>query len=217
MIAFDASSSGVTAPGASPLSFNHTVSSGLNRLLLVATLDAAASITGVTYNGVAMTQLATITFNGSNVMKIWGLLNPAAGTHAVTISWSGGSTYVRGISQSYTGVLQTGLPDATATVGATTTVSSLPLAITTVKVNCWVAGFFYGNSVGTIQSANANLTLRTILSSLIAFGDSNAKVPVGSFTQTVNWGGSDSTIEHAAVMVSFAPVPDTGMMLSGEI
>lgn len=63
----------------------------------------------VTYNGVAMTQLAQIL--AGPVPTLFYLLNPATGTHTVSVSGTG---FARGMSVSFTGVHQTYFPDANA-------------------------------------------------------------------------------------------------------
>ncbi len=72
--------------------WSHTVTaSGSNRILVVTTSwrSGGGIVTGVTYNGAAMTGLATTTTTGgANVYhnKVWYLLNPSTGTNTVSAS-----------------------------------------------------------------------------------------------------------------------------------
>lgn len=67
------------------LTWSH-VSSGLNRLLVVQVItEGAAAVTGVTYNGVALT-LGISTTNGNIQTDQWYLLAPPVGTYNIIVS-----------------------------------------------------------------------------------------------------------------------------------
>lgn len=191
---------------ASPLSVAYTCT-GSNRLLLVWFYIAGAgdTATGVTYNGIALTQLTKIQIGGQPWIYCYGLLAPATGANTLAISASAGT--INGVAVSYTGVLQSGLPDATATNTQAAGPGTLAKAITTVKANCWAATACLNG--GSLPTVNTNITNRSN-QGVIASGDSNAGVAAGSYTQTWNVNsGSDSEM----LQVSFAPVPNTGAML----
>jgi len=103
-IAFDASSehdTGGTIP--TGFSFSHTCS-GTERLLLVWVIDIGSNdtaVTGITYNGDAMTRLGEVS-DGSNVVEGWYLVNPDTGTNTVSVSQSAGRRSVA-YGLSYTG------------------------------------------------------------------------------------------------------------------
>jgi hypothetical protein len=86
---YDAASSGSTgAGGSTSLTFSHTCSADDNRLLLVyMTVESFGDITTVTYDGEAMTLLATEAGTGSQA-SIYGILDPATGANNVVISSS---------------------------------------------------------------------------------------------------------------------------------
>lgn len=138
------------APGSSP--FNDTsltigaISNGL--LAVVAFIDAAhtGSISGMTWNGVALTQTAhannASASSGGATADIWTLLNPATGAHTLAVSFTntgGFSVDLKFIARSYSGVNQTG--------GAT----SFPHTLQTTG-NTNSAG-------GTLASATGNYTI----------------------------------------------------------
>jgi uncharacterized repeat protein (TIGR01451 family) len=123
-------------------SWNHTTTSAANRYLVVGIdIDLstrAGNATGVVYGtegggpNQAMTLLGSIS-NGTAVRsELWGLLNPAAGTHQITATISNPNTrnytVVAG-SQSFSNVDQAG---PTGTVATATNSSATP-AVTTVN------------------------------------------------------------------------------------
>jgi hypothetical protein len=150
-----------------------------------------------------MSQLCTINDQFGHPNYVYGLLNPASGANNISISWSGGNTTMQGIGASYTGVLQSGLPDATATKNQNSG-STISHTITTVADNCWVAAFVRASADSI--SANSNITMRTDTASAneSAWGDSNGAVtPAGNYTMTVNVNSGSNA--ELLLMVSFAP------------
>ena len=98
------------------LTWSHT-SSGINRLLIVQVeAEAASVVTGVTYNGVALTQEVSTT-NGVLRSEQWSLVAPPVGTYNIVVSVApdsyltcGAESYVStdqvtpiGVTQSATG------------------------------------------------------------------------------------------------------------------
>lgn len=72
--------------------FTHTTPSGLtNSVLVVGVGTHQGIITGVTYNGTAMTQIAVGSSAFDEDGSVWLLLNPDAGANTVAITRSGGS------------------------------------------------------------------------------------------------------------------------------
>ncbi|MGA8621065.1 MAG: S24 family peptidase, partial [Candidatus Sulfotelmatobacter sp.] len=83
----------LTGPGTQTLNFNHrTGVGGINRLLVVGVSlnianDSTATVTGVTYNGLALTQAGAHNDAGNTRRaEIWYLLAPTTGNHAVVVS-----------------------------------------------------------------------------------------------------------------------------------
>lgn len=118
-ISFDASS-GTTATAQSSLTWSHTCT-GANLALFVSAAYAGdtPTITGVTYNSVAMTQVWQLDASGGVVARSsgWILVNPATGTHNIVVTYSpAGAGYNAAAATSWTGVNQT-TPNRTATTG----------------------------------------------------------------------------------------------------
>jgi len=105
-LAFDAPSSKNSEGGVTSLSWPHTTS-GTDRILIVGVSlnRGASSITGVTYNSVAMTNIGTAGF-GTAFMSLWQLVAPATGEHDIVVSLSGFAEVIGGAT-SWTGVHQT--------------------------------------------------------------------------------------------------------------
>lgn len=133
-IALDAATSS-SSTASSTLTFSHTVA-GSDRVLMVGVSWQTgavnnATVTGVTYNGVAMTlvdeQAPPDPFNQTLGASLWRLVAPATGTHNVVITISNTSDVILGGATSWTGVDQTTplgtSAKATAQSGTTATVN----------------------------------------------------------------------------------------------
>ncbi len=208
-IAFDAAVNKTDASGTSQ-TFSHTCGSGSNRILFVGTRINTTSdnVTGITYGGVAMTRINTVTRNNVTVDDparnyLYYLVNPSTGANNVVIS-SSGSVGFSSLSASYTGASQTGVPDASNTnahTGADVS-DSITTSVTTNADNCWAICTIDNNSSNSV-TANGGTTLRCGTASY-TMGDNNAaKTPAGS----VSLGASAFTASanSSACMASFAP------------
>jgi hypothetical protein len=185
---------------ASSFSFSHTTS-GSDRLLIVHVYDGNDRVTNVTYNGVGLTLVEDLLMTGAaagQYIQLWYLLNPASGTNNVTITGSASmSLYASAVS--YTGVEQTGQPDAS-TKQAASPNTSLTTTVTTTDDNCWLMGYAYR---GTTISAGAGTTLRggSVAGILEVIDSNGAKTPAGSHSLITT---SSSTFA-GHVMASFSP------------
>lgn len=212
-IARDATSSGSTT--GTSLTISHTIS-GTNRMLFVmpnedATGLTATRITGVTYNGVAMTKLAETyrTFSSGFVTTLWGLAAPATGTHDIVISLSA-SDGISSQNASFTGcdqTLPTGNALKTFSSNANATCSFSPVSIAD---NSWAIARCIGLDGATVNGTN----FVGYGFSNNSGGDSNAGLGT-SGTETVDatqalsgvrWGG--------CVCGVFAPVVSTTTTLN---
>lgn len=114
--------------------FSHTCSTASNRVLYVLAGCSTSTISGVTYNGVAMTRAVQVNLQ-SSWSELWYLVAPATGTNNVVITCAG-SNSITGGAVSYINAAQTGQPDATHADGAQTgSVTSYSQSITTVTAN----------------------------------------------------------------------------------
>jgi hypothetical protein len=126
----------------SNLTFTHTVGSGASRILIVGVSlhTRNATVTSVTFGGVALTQAGTIaTGSNANRTDIWYLLSPAAAAGSIVVTPST-STAISAGSMSFTGVSQSAPAFASATgssSSASVTVSNATgdVIIDTVSAN----------------------------------------------------------------------------------
>lgn len=189
-IALDAASS-TSAMSANPVIFSHTVS-GADRFLIVGASWANGSsvtVTGVTYDSVAMTLIdeeSNLDSFGSPLgASLWGLIGPNTGTHDVSITFdSGGPAPALCGASSWTGVHQT-TPLGTAakaTGDGTTPTVNVTSAANEVVVDVMV-GYLSSGTPGTGQTADWNLD------SLSVTGAGSHEAGAGTVTMSWTIGG----------------------------
>jgi len=190
-IAFDASSQG--SASATSVTVAHTCT-GSNRILITGiwVQDPAGDVvTGVTYNGVAMTQInKSINTATYGSVYLYYLIAPATGTNNVVVTKTG-TDLAYAVSASYTGALQSSQPNVQ-NVG-TGSGTSLTVSVTTTVDNCWLVG--YCKSAGGTLSAGANTFARQQgpNNAQTYFFDSNAaKTPAGSFSLVASDTGTNA-------------------------
>lgn len=198
-IAYDNASHSAFLNGTSN-NLSHTTS-GSDRLLCVYVYATTNNITGASYNGVSMTQVDNQLMTGAaagQYIYMYFLLNPASGANNVTVTSSSGMAgYISAVS--YTGVAQSGQPDAS-NKQATSPTTSLTTSVTTTADNCWLMGYAY---MGNTMSAGTGTTLRggSVAGILQAMDSNSATTPAGSdsliTTQASSFAGH--------VIASFAP------------
>lgn len=152
-VTFDAAANGQTAFGTT-LTYSHTVS-GTDRALFVAVVvGGGVAISGVTYNGVAMTAVET----GSTTYRLFALAAPATGANDVVVTAASAEVIVA-VSASYNGVDQVTPYDG---VQASATGDGSPsVTVTSATDNLVVGMSGYGDSVGqSVQTAGAAQTSR---------------------------------------------------------
>lgn len=201
-IAFDAASSGTITAGNLTATFAHTVtgSNTIGHVGVVQQNDATgARVTGVTWNGVAMTKIRTYVNTTNDAHYMWELVNPTTGNIVVTRTGTTNTGWC--CSTSHTGAKQTSQPDATDDdVSVTTTLAT---TVTTVADNCWTVLIVFDSDGGTI-TASTNSTQRVAVTNFVKMFDNNANItPAGSYTMTVTKGAGTSPF--AGVIASIAP------------
>lgn len=114
-IALDNTSNSAAQSNTTGYSWNHTVA-GSDRMLVVGivmqdTTDADRTVTGVTYNGVAMSLAKEQDNNADDISaSLWYLANPATGTNSISCTLNGTVSNSIGMAVSLTGV-DPGAPD----------------------------------------------------------------------------------------------------------
>lgn len=130
--------------------------SGSDRYLLVSLLDVAGdTVTGVTYNGVAMTQLGKVAAATTRYTYMYGLANPTTGTNDIVATRSSGTSVFGFGAINLSGASQTTSPvDASATNNVTSATPSIDL--TTVADNAAV--IVGASTLNNPLAASTNLT-----------------------------------------------------------
>lgn len=206
-IAFDAAS-GQQDNSTTSQTFSHTCT-GSNLLLLVGfiTNNTTDIITGVTYNSVSMTQLNTQTSTtNSYISYVYGLLNPDTGANNVNITASSASLLWT-TSASYTGVKQSGLPDATSSGNSPTNTGTWSSSVTTVADNCWHYTHVRG---GSPLAASGGTVERRDQSQSACYDSNGAITPAGSDSNT----GTTSNPNNDGAMISVSFAPATGAAIA---
>lgn len=122
------SSASNSVTGSKNLTWNHTVASGTDQVLVVGVTTSSQPVTAVTYNGTAMTAAGSISKNGMRVYMYY-MFNPATGTKQVKVTTAvntnlyAGSSLISGVSNTtpFTVTTNSGTSSAPST-GVVTTV-----------------------------------------------------------------------------------------------
>lgn len=200
-IAFDAATQGYA--NSTSLTWSHTCT-GSDRFLVVGIkLYGTNDITGITYAGVAMTHIGSEDVPGEATKSVlYGLTAPATGANNIIISRTS-SGHIVASGASYTGVSQTGQPEAFGVNTANSTVVNITATVTTE--NAWLVGTAARAYTGANISGGTDTTLRIenslLLPGLEAAGDSNGPLAAGSRTLQF----SSGLANWAGVVASLAP------------
>lgn len=147
--------SGIT----NPETWSHTCS-GSDRLLVVGInhFQNTSTISGVTYNGVSMTQLATFSpqDRGGSRFSFFYLVGPATGTNTVSVSFSSAPSQFGAVGASYTGIDQT--PTIQDSDGTNYTAASGSLSFTGLTTGALIVAV--GGTQGDNMNAGSGTTLR---------------------------------------------------------
>lgn len=190
--------------GTNPYTASYTVT-GSNTFLYVAILNSgtpSATVTSITYNGVAM---VPIDVDNSNVVQTetvytFGLMGASTGSNTLSVTMNttiagGAMSY---FAQSYTGVSQTGQPEAHAHNSSAGT-TSLTESVTVLTNNAWLTGF-----ARTLHTFSAGTNTFVLGSADNDNGiDSNSAQSTGSQSMTINQSPSAGAFMF---VVSIAPV-----------
>jgi hypothetical protein len=117
-------------------------------------------MTGLTYNGVALTKIGPTIDIFKGYTSLWYLLNPATGTHNIVVTKSGGTQILKIAAASYTGVRQTSQPDLAANklqIGGTLTMSLTPPTPAS-----WMVMAAHGDGPIDTFAPNANTIMRNV-------------------------------------------------------
>jgi hypothetical protein len=176
-LTFDASSTNFTA-NSNSFSFNHTVGTAANRILVCGVFSNSTNgngLSGISYAGSAMT-LITVDSPGFRPTTVWWLANPPSGTNSVTVSGTGSFFNVYTLCASYSGASQAVPINFANQSGSSTTT---PFTLTTGANNDWLL-VAYSNPEGAAPTAGAGTVIR-VPDGFVGLADSGAPItPAGS-------------------------------------
>lgn len=213
-IAFDAISASADIAASTTTTLSHTMGTISNGCLfvLVSTRSAANNpVTGVTYNGAAMTSVrADISTNRHLNTSVWQVLAPASGAHNIVVTYTaitvGGAVY--GIS--FAGVDQTTPADANN--GANNAAQAPPWTdtLTTVTDQAWLVNTMYNSAPGPITPSNGETSRGTTIIGAAVLDDITgfeSKGPISPAAATANgWtDGTANTNEFCLSSVGIRP------------
>ena len=203
-IVFDQASASPYEAALSTYSWSHTVGAGgTNRLLLVAvSIFATGTVTGITYDGVAMS-FVRADANSIYRTEIWQLVAPATGTKTIAVTLSLSATSIA-TAASYTGVDQAVPVEANA--GANGVSNPASASVTTGFVRDRVFGAIStktGSGV-VVASGEAPRANNTGALGTGASADLGA-VDVAS-SKTLTWNGITALDNWAVSLAALKPV-----------
>ena len=186
--------------GVSTRTCSYTVGAGSN-LLVVGIYSSA--LTGLTWNGSAMTKIGEAFFNS---LELWYILAPTTGTHDMVATST--TTFVFNPAifiADYSGVNAFDAFTAQEDGGT----NSATIAVTTVADNCWAVMVAMGDNGGDV-AAGTGCTLREtnggVNPNIGGYLDSNTLItPAGSYSMTYTGSG-----HMYAVAASFSPASGGG-------
>ena len=190
-IALDSTSSGQTT-GGSPTSttVSHTVVSNTSGIIVVCVANVDPSIvSGVTYNGSAMTLVIERNDADYRNCSIWRLLAPSTGTHDIVVTHSASNT-VKVFGAAFTDVDQ--VTPIGATAGATNTTGAVSSVITTTQDNSVIISVVSktnATSLGTPGTDQINIASAMEANSHQSGATYEPKATAGADTQ--GWSGTN--------------------------
>lgn len=219
-ITFDAgTNSGYQAASAS-YSWSHTCTGGNGYLVVgVSMLSLAQTVTGITYNSIALTFIgAQNSVTGAARVELWGLVAPTTGANTIAVTLSGAIASAA-VASSYIGVNQS-LPTESFAGAQATNVGAADATVnsTTVADNDWVVDMIATDDIAITVGAG-----QTQVGNVTGVGGSGAmsyegpKTPAGAVTMSWTDVGALFTWSIGAVALrptSAAGLPSTGSTLT---
>lgn len=180
--AFDATSNGSNST--ETLTVSHTCAAGA---ALIVAASSQGTVSGVTYNGVAMTQIGSqVSSPGGSLIYLFFLANPATGANNIVVTKS--AVLGNMCAASYTNVGNV-VPSTRLQVAGT----SITNAVALTSSGSWAGAVMYGEG-GSVITTGIATTLRGQSSATYALGltDSNSQAKSSSYqlTTTVTSGNN---------------------------
>lgn len=215
-ITFDAASGSGYKTASSTYSWNHTCA-GTDRYLVVGISMLSvigSSVTGITYNGVAMTFLGSrASVSGAVRVELWGLVAPATGTNSIAVTLSAGLDSI-GSASSYNGVHQVSPAEGEADASAT----NVGAADATVNVVTVAVGDMVVDIVATDDTAitvGAGQTSRNNQTGALGSGAMSSEGPISpAGSVTMSWTAVAALATWSIAAIALRPVAASTLVLS---
>jgi len=207
-ITLDATSTGATPTTGLTTTVSHVCAAGAVLYVLVAIRHGADLMTGVTYNGSALTQVAYI--GGSVHNYIYRITAPSTGTHDIVVTYSSAvdrAKHVSGIS--LLGVDTTTPEDVTGTLQPTSSPSTINL--TTTTDDTVLLDSFVANETNTMTEGSGQTVISKGSVAGATYSNTHGQSyklttgAAGSYAMSWSWTGTGQ-YSHCAVAVNAAPV-----------
>jgi hypothetical protein len=204
------------AHNVSSISWNHNCSGADNQRLLVVVTGSDTSTgyvaTGITYNGVALTQLYAKT-QGDTHEEMWYLLAPASGNHAITITYNGTIHRTGGGAISYRNADQYN-PFNDYDYSAVSNGYPLVSLVTTIDGCHLVEGTYHSQSSANFNSGQTSIFRSVVDGQDVLGGSYKNAATAGSYTMGWAYGSGGNAVTIAAAV---APAKNPEINVSDTI
>lgn len=220
MIAFDAVSTATEGSNVSSVTFSHAVgAAGKNRILLTGTITESldTAVSGVTFNGTALTKIHdAFDPGGGTRVELWYLVNPAATTANIVVTWASSVTRAYAAGVSYTGVHQVHPINISAEETNVGDETSPSISITPTVGNTMLVDVIGASSNTTTLTVGAGQTQRVNSSLSSSDLGMSEKLVVSPAASTMSWSSSVSS-RHTMIATALRPVVAGGAFLMNMI
>lgn len=194
-VAFDARTTNLQNTTSSSTTFSHTVTGSSPALVVFVVLTGTAqTVSGVTYNGVAMSSLGSKNSTLGNPtqcrVEAWGLAAPATGAHNVAVTLSAANSSWDVIANSFTGTAAAGTFDGFQSAEGSSA-SSVSVTVTTGDTGDMVVDCS-GSTADNGTTSGAGQTQRWQDNSGSSNTQGGTKAGGASVTMTENWDSNDN-------------------------
>lgn len=196
-----------TDPAPTSITWAHTCAA--NARLYVACSDqnagGASRITGVTYNGSALTRAITKLSTNAGSSEIFYIDNPSTGAHNIIVSASTNSRLLGGAT-SFLGAAAASLGATNGNNSTSIGTTSLSVSLTTTNANAYIYSALDANSIVTLTSTGTNQTNRFSVQQTTDgetfAGATQTTTTAGSYTNSFSYsaGASGSVITAVEVI-----------------
>ncbi|KKL06457.1 hypothetical protein LCGC14_2595840 [marine sediment metagenome] len=204
-VAFDTSTEiGDVQVDTSSGTWSHTCTGSNLILVVVVTMRANNSVSGITYNSVALTHESGADADENNVhTETWYLIAPATGSNTVAVTLNTSTSRWWAAAISLTGVAQSSPVDVS---GSNTglNVTAISTSVTVVTANSWGIDVWAHEADATGASADSGQTERQQSNANFMTGSTSTEGPLSTGSQAMGWTGA-GTGNAAQTVVMFKP------------